>query len=605
MDNFEDILLEIIGKLAEGKQVDIEDYCNKYPQYRDALLAKFRTAEFLRKNFHEEDLTGKKLGEYLILQELGRGNMGIVFLGIHPALSRLTAIKVLPPHFIYDKEALRHFQEEAKTIAKFNHPNIVPIYSISENQGLYYIAMGYIPGPLLKDIIERLRKHKANELKADSVKKIVQDVITSKKDISQKNIAIKRDSTFWNKSYSHFVATIGAEIANALNYAHQNGVFHGDLKPSNILLTHEGIPMIVDFGLSKDIKKRSFSEGASREAKEFTGTLAYAAPEQIKENIINDKTDIWSLGVTLYELLTFRNPFLGSTVKETADKILKSCPLPLNHYNKKIPVELEAIVLKCLESKPEKRYGSAAELSADLNSYLELKPITARPVGPIGRTVKLFRRRPLVSCLTAGLFVSLIISSVLAFNKNMSNMILDAENTYSMGDYDGALSKYDKILHHSRWLRFNNKRLAEIFSGMGDSYLSKANYKNAENYYQKALKIDSKNYNTISGLGELNFELKNFDNSLEYYKITLKMKPADRYNYYYIGKIYSAKGLLDEAMEYYRRAIESAPEDFVTLEEIASIISKIGLSKRNEIKAYLKTKRFNEKQISSIFKVLQ
>ena len=125
--NFDDVLLEILDKFIDGKGVDINSYCQKYPEHRDAILAKFRTAEFIKKSFKDENLSRKTLGDYLILQELGRGGMGIVFLGIQPTLSRLTAIKVLSPSFSIDEDTLKTFQEEAKTIAKFNHPNIVPI----------------------------------------------------------------------------------------------------------------------------------------------------------------------------------------------------------------------------------------------------------------------------------------------------------------------------------------------------------------------------------------------------------------------------------------------------------------------------------------------
>src|SRR3989338_7537723 len=157
---FDNILLEILDEFIDGKKVDIEAHCERYPEHKDAILSKFRTAEFLKKNFHEEDLSGKQLGEYMILQELGRGGMGIVFLGIHPALSRLSAIKILSPSFSHDRESLKNFEEEAKTIAKFSHPNIVPIYSISDEQGMRYIAMGYISGWSLKNIIEMFRTNK-------------------------------------------------------------------------------------------------------------------------------------------------------------------------------------------------------------------------------------------------------------------------------------------------------------------------------------------------------------------------------------------------------------------------------------------------------------
>lgn len=586
MDNFEDILLEIIGKLAEGKQVDIEGYCNKYPQHRDALLAKFRTAEFLRKNFHEEDLTGKRLGEYLILQELGRGGMGIVFLGIHPTLSRLTAIKVLPPHFIYDNEALRHFQEEAKTIAKFNHPNIVPIYSISDEKGLYYIAMGYIPGPSLREIIAKLQPHKAHELKADFIKDIVQEVITSKKDILQKSIALKRDERFWNKSYFHFVGTIGSEIADALNYAHQNGIFHGDLKPTNILFTHDGIPMIVDFGLSRDIKQSSSSKTA-----DFAGTLAYAAPEQIKTNVINEKTDIWALGVTLYELLTFKHPFLDNTVKKTTDKILKACPLPLRHYNKKIPIELEAIVLKCLESKPENRYKCVADLSNDLKNYLESRPIKAKPDNILKRTKKAIIRRPARVIAIIFLILSFLIFSYFGieqlFIKDFEAIprLLFVEDKVSEAEI-----RCNRFITFGKFFPTSKKVINACYDFFIKYYYHKGDYDNAVTYYKNLIKQQPQNTEAYLQLGLLYITKRDYSNAAVYLKKTIEINPQNADGHYYLGLFYVAKGDYENAIRHYEKIIEIDPKD---------------IRGYNELHAYYYLQKNYDKAIAYLEKIIQ
>jgi len=600
--DFDNLLLEILDKYIDGKRVDIDEYCKKYPEYQDALLSKFKTAEFIKSNFHEEDLSGKQLGEYIILQELGRGGMGVVFLGIQPALSRLAAIKVLSPSFVADKDALQNFQEEAKIIAKFNHPNIVPIYSIRDEKGMYYIAMGYVSAHSLKSIIEIYKNNKElHKLKADAIREALQAPPINDTDISQKSITLKRGFKFWDRPYFQFIATIGAEIADALSYAHQNGIVHGDLKPSNILLTHEAIPMVVDFGLSRNIKKI-----ASMKTSEFTGTLAYAAPEQVKENTINEKTDIWSLGITLYELLTFRNPFTSDTVKQTVNKISKGDIAPLRAYNKKIPIELEAIILKCLECNPAHRYASIADLSEDLNNYLTSKPTKARPIDPIRKTVKLFRRRPLLSFVTASLIFTLLISSALMFNKRISDLINDAKSTYENGHYDQALSKYDKIIKMIQQLPFNNWRYVEIFSGMADTYSYKGQYLNAIEYYKKALAMDPKYYWAIVGIAETYYEAGDFDKALKFYKQATAIRPTDRSNYYYVGKMYAAKKMWDEAINNYRRAIELTPEDDTeTLREIASIVRILGISKKEEIEIYLKNRKFSDNHVNSIIKLLQ
>jgi serine/threonine protein kinase len=598
MKDLDSIILEILNELTEGKKVDVEAYCKKYPQHSNAILTKFRTAEFIKNNFQNTDLSGKKLGEYIILQELGRGGMGVVFLGIHSALSRLSAIKVLPPSFTNDKEALENFLEEAKTIAKFSHPNIVPIYSISEEKGVNYISMGYISGIPLKKLIEQLQSNKqSRRLKALAIKEMLQKHSAEECNISQKSIAIKRGLKFWEKSYFKFIATICAEVADALNYAHQNRIIHGDLKPSNILLTNEAIPMVVDFGLSKDINKMDSLRG-----KEFTGTLAYAAPEQINDNILSEKTDIWSFGVTLYELLSFRNPFREDTIKKTVNKIISDEAPSLKSYDKKIPWELEAIVFKCLEKKPENRYNSFAEIASDLNNYLESKPIKAKPLGIIGRFYRWVRRYPSIFLLTLGFALTIMIASSLFFNKKIIDFLNNGNVSYEQGNYDSALFNYGKALDFIKLVPFSDQRRKVILCSLGDAWLGKGIYEKAIIYYQNSLKIDSKYFPAIWGLGDANLEKGFYAEAIKFYKNGIKLSPNDRYNYYVLGRTLADGGLLDEALENYLIAIKISPNDKDTLKQIISVLNRKGLTQEDEIREYFRSRNLDEKQIDSFFR---
>jgi len=592
---FDDILLQILDEFIADKKVDIEKYCKKYPQHKDAIVSKFLTAEFIKKSFQEKDLSGEQIGDCIILQELNRGGMGIVFLGIQPALSRLTAIKVLPPSFSNDKEALANFQEEAKIIAKFNHPNIVPIYSINNEKGINYISMGYISGLSLRDIAEKLQDNKQLHcIKATVIKDMLQEPFSNDKDISQKNITLKRDSKFWNKSYFQFIATIGVEIADALSYAHQNGISHGDLKPSNILITSEGIPVIVDFGLSKNVKKLSSSE-----SKEFLGTLVYAAPEQIKENIINEKTDIWSLGATLYELLILENPFRGATIEKTVAKILKSCPPTLRHYNRKIPLELEAIILKCLEEKSKNRYSSAIELSNDLNNYLESKPIKAKPIGIIGRLGKWVKRNPVKFYLTIVIFLSILVTIPLSFKYTLNKWKRVADVFYDKGQYDMAIQQYNKVL------RFSPSDI-QILRYIGNSYYYKGIYKKALLYYERALTIKPSYPTLLLDIGDVYRDTREFDKAIIYYKQAIKLSPQERIGWYYLGNVYQGKKSYDEAVYYYGRAVLLAPEDFDVIEAMLSVIEEEKeITDDEEIKGYLRSINFNEMESYLLSEVLK
>jgi len=588
---FDDILLQILDEYIVGKKVDIEKYCNKYPQYKNAIVSKFLTAEFIEKSFQEKDLSGEQIGDCIILQELSRGGMGIVFLGIQPALSRLTAIKVLPPSFSNDKEALANFQEEAKIIAKFNHPNIVPIYSINNEKGVNYISMGYISGLSLRNIVEKLQGNKQlHHIKATVIRDILQEPFSDDKNISQKNITLKRDLKFWSKSYFQFIATIGAEIADALNYAHQNGISHGDLKPSNILITNEGIPVIVDFGLSKNVKKLSSSK-----SKEFLGTLVYAAPEQIKENIINEKTDIWSLGATLYELLTLENPFRGTTIEKTVSKILKSCPPTLRHYNRRIPIELEAIVLKCLEEKPKNRYSSAIELSKDLNNYLESKPIIAKPLGRIGRLKKWIKRNPRIFAI---IIITTIFITTSTYFYTLNTWIKTADAYHDNGEYDKCIQMYTKVL------KLSPKNI-QAHLLIGDSHYWKGDYDKAIPFYEKALEIEPNQPYALLSIGNIYYDTNEFDKAIEYYKKTLILTPGERSCLLSLGATYRDKEMFDEAIYWYVKAILVAPKDLSVVEQLASLVKdNKAIKEKKEIENYLIDLGFTKKQALSIIKAL-
>ncbi|GEM_PF-838442 len=609
--DFDNILLEILDGFIDSKKVDLEEYCNKYPEHKETILSKFKTAEFIRKNFHEEDLNGKKLGEYIILQELGRGGMGVVFLGIQPALSRLSAIKILLPSFSQDQEALRNFQEEAKTIAKFSHPNIVPIYSINDEKGMRYITMGYISGRSLKSIIETLRPSKQlDKLKAVAIREILQEPLAKDHDISQKNITLKRDTKFWDKSYFQFAATIGVEIADALSYAHQNGIIHGDLKPSNILLTTEAIPMVADFGLSRNIKELAASKN-----NDFTGTLIYAAPEQIKENILNEKTDIWSLGVTLYELLTFKNPFVDKTIKKTADKISKGNPAPLRVYNKKIPIELEVIVLKCLELNPKNRYEALSELSKDLKNYLESRPIKAKPIGIIGRVGKWIRRQPVLACSVIGLFLATIVASILIYISIVDTLVNSAVRLQGRGFFREAEEKYNAALSLSLKWPFMKTVRVKALAGLGAMYSGTENSKDllekALKYYNESIEIEPNNYVTLNDMADTYESLGNYTEAFKYLErmLIISKPPQNVLAIWHYARLLRQLDRAEEALMFLGKHYKDAREDPLVRGEVVSALdnfvefsAKILIRNSDQLRQILTIYGFDGEYIESFIK---
>jgi serine/threonine-protein kinase len=339
------------------------------------------------------------IDNYKLLSVLGRGGMGVVYKAQHLKLGRTVALKMILAGAHAGKNELARFQAEAEAVASLQHPNIVQIYEIGDNNGQPYFALEYVDGGSLQ---QRLN---GNPLTA---KEAAQLLMT---------------------------------LARAVDYAHQRGIVHRDLKPANVLLqkpeirdqksevrsqkpevrgqkseiegqlgqidsglfTPDLCPKITDFGLAKRLDSDSGQTGTG----DILGTPSYMAPEQAsgQTRAIGPPADIYALGAILYDLLTGVPPFRGATVLDTLLQVKGREPLPPTRLQPKVPRDLETICLKCLQKEPTKRYGSAGALADDLQRYLENKPILARPTPLWERVVKWARRRPAVAALLAALAI--------------------------------------------------------------------------------------------------------------------------------------------------------------------------------------------------------
>jgi serine/threonine protein kinase/tetratricopeptide (TPR) repeat protein len=264
-------------------------------------------------------MIGQTISHYTILEKLGEGGMGVVYKAEDTKLDRVVALKFLPPHLEADEETRKRFIHEAKAAAALDHPDICTIYEINEAEGHTFLSMAYIDGERLKDKIDR------GPLKVEEV------------------------------------LEIAVHIAQGLQAAHEKGIIHRDIKSANVMLTVSGQVKVMDFGLAK-------LAGRTMVTREGTtlGTAAYMSPEQARGEETDSRTDIWSLGVVLYELLTGRLPFRGDYEEALVFQIVNSTPDPLTSVRTGLPIELERIVNKCLEKKRDERYQTAADLIADL-----------------------------------------------------------------------------------------------------------------------------------------------------------------------------------------------------------------------------------------------
>jgi eukaryotic-like serine/threonine-protein kinase len=352
----------------------------------------------------------QRLGDFRIVRELGRGAMGVVYLAEQVSLRRVVALKVLPAHLTLRLEAVERFRREASTAARLHHPGIVPIHAIGEEKGTHFFAMEFIQGAPLDQVVRTLREESLESLDGARFREVVtshgsKPSAAREAHTMNATTEAREGSAAWSRTYVETVCRLVAQVAQALDHAHKVGVIHRDVKPSNILVRPDGTAVLTDFGLARE-------EGlpALTVTGEFAGTPYYVSPEQAmaRRVKVDRRTDVYSLGVTLYELLTLHRPFEGDTVHEVLGKIIAKEPPHPRRWNPLLPRDLVTIVLTAIEKDPDRRYSTASALAHDLTSFLEFRPVTARPLGPFSRTLRVLRRRPSHTVAGALLFLSAV-----------------------------------------------------------------------------------------------------------------------------------------------------------------------------------------------------
>ena len=359
-----------------------------------------------------------RLGDFEIVREIGRGGMGVVYEAIQLSLGRTVALKVLLSGATPEQRDIERFQREAQGAAQLDHPNIVPIYAQGEHVGTYYYAMQYIDGRSLDKVITDTRgvdfstatpREFVTTLTADTGAALHLEGAepAERAEEGAPEVSPAR-TTDLDRRYFRTVARMVAEASEALEYAHGEGVIHRDIKPHNLMLTSEGRLMITDFGLARFLDQPGVTVSG-----EMMGTPVYMSPEQVAAQRVDvdHRTDIYSLGVTLYEMLTLRVPFEGHTREAVLRQILVKEPRAPRRVNRRIPKDLETICLKAMEKDPDKRYQRARDFARDLHCFLEGLPITARPIGPLGRLYRRALRRKALTAAIASALLALVVGT--------------------------------------------------------------------------------------------------------------------------------------------------------------------------------------------------
>ncbi len=361
-----------------GAELERESFGNRCPRCvlrlaLDMAAANAAPAEARDAGQAPSELPGhlKHFGDYELIEEIARGGMGIVYKARQVTLGRLVAVKMILSGALAGPTLIERFRLEAAAAARLQHPSIVAVHEVGQHEGQHYFSMDYVAGPDLTACV------------------------------GTTPLAAKR------------AARYAQRIAEAISYAHGQGVLHRDLKPSNVLIDSNDQPRVTDFGLAKRLtdSPRSTLHSPITVSGQVMGTPGYLPPEQASgsRQAIGPASDVYGLGAVLYFLLTARPPFMGETIETTLSQVLHQDPVSPRLLNPSVPRDLETVCLKCLEKEPRRRYASAQDLTDELGRFLEGRPILARPVGTASKLGRWCRRKPLMAGLSAGLLMTLVL----------------------------------------------------------------------------------------------------------------------------------------------------------------------------------------------------
>ncbi len=401
----ESIIHEFTTALRAGQHPTIQQYQDRYPHLADeiadvlssiSMIEQFKSASASTTGSRQKlDSVSKltQIGPYKIVKEIGRGGMGVVFAAIHESLGRHVAIKVMPTPLMDGETHVQRFRREAQAAARLHHTNIVSVFEAGEGQGYHYYVMDFVDGESLNQVIDRLRSMNVGGA-------IAADLQTK---------AIANSSSNLEKNRFRWAAKLAAQMADALSHAHSVGILHRDIKPSNMILDSTGRIWITDFGLAKDISQ----ETALTRTGDVVGTPQYLPPESL-ELKYDVRSEIYGIGLVLYEMLALKPAYTGSSPAELIAAIASKSPPPIHKIASDIPRDLATIVDKAIAREPALRYATAGSLHRDLVAFLEDRTIAARRPSAVESAWRWARRNPLAATLSATSAILLALVAVSA-----------------------------------------------------------------------------------------------------------------------------------------------------------------------------------------------
>lgn len=491
----------------------------------------------------------EKIGKYDILSAIGKGSMGVIYKGKDPVIERLVAVKTIrfdSSLFRVDKEtAINRLLLEAKAVGKLSHPNIVTVYDAGEYQGLYYIAMEYLEGTELHNILS-----------------------TTSRPLSLK-----------------FSLDIATQMCKGLYYAHVNKIIHRDIKPGNIMILKSGTVKVMDFGIAI----LADSNLSLTHAGKTLGSPSYMSPEQIMGGRLDQRSDIFSAGVVFYEMLTHEKPFRGKNIGEVAFKITNNQPAPPSSINPKIPEELDEVILKALEKEVDKRFETCEDFRIALEGIKKSLNETSEIDDPYKKFQVFKKRRNIVkelsqriyeasnktldifSKLKKAVFISLIVTLLMSListpfmiGKIQDNiakgketrLLRSANDLYSQGKINDALENYKKVYE-------NNPENKDALIGLAKSYNKQGDIQQSIESYKKLIEIDSLNLTHYNEIAELYRKKSDFNKAIDVYKKMIEINPDYHLSYFHLGVlnyIYIKPQNVKKAETYFTECIDRNPD---------------------------------------------
>jgi eukaryotic-like serine/threonine-protein kinase len=402
-----ELVVECLARMEQDGPGALEALCREHPAQAAALrslvgrlgdvgLIGRRLVDGTRPDGTGDDRFPERLGEFRLIARLGGGGMGVVYLAEQTALRRQVALKLIRPELLYFSGARERFRREVEAVARLAHAGIVPVLTGGEEGGIPFFAMELVQGATLHELLDALAGHEPARLTGADLRAALARVMAGRPGAASapgtaSAPAGEAAERLFGGTWAAACLQIARAVAEALQHAHERGVLHRDVKPSNVMLTPDGRVLLLDFGLAQAAGNERVTRTGSH-----LGSLAYMSPEQVRGDhaAVDARSDVYSLGASLHELLALRAPFSGADDEDTRRRILEGrCPA-LRDHNPAAPRDAETVCQAAMELQPSRRYATAAALGQDLGAVLARRPIAARRPGPLLKARRWTERNP-------------------------------------------------------------------------------------------------------------------------------------------------------------------------------------------------------------------